>query len=193
MKKGLLIILSGPSGVGKGTVRKDLMKRYPDLNLLYSISMTTRPPRNGEKNGEDYFFVSEDEFNKNIDNNNFLEHTKFVSHQYGTPKDYVEKMRNEGKNVLVEIDISGAKQIMKAMFRDNLLTIFVTAPSIDDIEKRIRYRHTESDEQIMERLQKARNELHLSYLYDYVIVNDQVSRAADQIAEIIKQRIDELD
>ena len=191
MKKGLLIILSGPSGVGKGTIRKKLMEKYKDLNLYYSISMTTRKAREFEKEGEDYFFVSDEVFEKNIENNNFLEYASFIDHKYGTPKDYVEKLRTEGKNVLLEIDIRGAKQVMKTLFGDNILSIFVTAPSIHDIETRIRNRHTETENQINERLEKARNEMHLSYLYDYVIVNDQLDKAVDQIASIIRNRIDE--
>jgi guanylate kinase len=191
MKKGLLIILSGPSGVGKGTIRRALMEKYTDLNLVYSISMTTRLPRQFEKEGEDYFFVDEKTFDENIAKGNFLEHTRFVEHQYGTPRDYVERLRNEGKNVLLEIDIRGAKQVMKILFGDTILSIFVTAPSIDAIEARIRKRHTESEEQINERLEKARNEMHLSYLYDYVVVNDEVDKAVDQIASILKQKIAE--
>lgn len=190
MKKGILIILSGPSGVGKGTIRKELMSRHSELNLFYSISMTTREPRVGEIDGKDYFFVSEETFNANLDKNNFIEHAEFVGHKYGTPKDYVEKLRSEGKNVLLEIDIRGAKQVMTQMFNENLLTIFITAPSIDDIKNRILKRHTESEAQLNERLEKARTELHLSYLYDYVVTNDEVSRTVDEIAGLIKNKID---
>jgi len=111
MKKGLLIILSGPSGVGKGTVRKRIMKNEK-LNLVYSISMTTRVPRNMEQDGQDYYFVSQEEFQKNIDNNNFLEWAEFVGNRYGTPKNKVEELRSQGKNVFLEIEINGAEQVL---------------------------------------------------------------------------------
>ena len=110
--KGLLIVLSGPSGVGKGTVRQVLMKDA-SLDLCYSVSMTTRKPRIGEINGQDYFFVNKEEFLKHIENNDLLEHAQFVDNYYGTPKAYVEKLRNEGHNVLLEIETNGARQVME--------------------------------------------------------------------------------
>ena len=114
MKKGLLIILSGPSGVGKGAVRRVLMENN-DMDLAYSISMTTRAPRPLETDGVDYFFVDDETFERNIAEGNLLEHASFVGNKYGTPKDYVEKLRNEGKNVLLEIEVQGAMQILEKM------------------------------------------------------------------------------
>lgn len=189
MKKGILIILSGPSGVGKGTLRKRLIEMHPELNLQYSISMTTRKPREGEVDGKDYFFVSEEDFKNNIKSGNLIEYTKFVGNYYGTPRDYVEKLTNESKNVILEIDIEGAKKVMKTYNPQNLLSIFITARSIKVIEDRIRNRRTESEEQIKERLNKAKKEMHLSYIYDFVVINDDLDRAANEIAECINNRI----
>lgn len=135
--KGLLIVLSGPSGVGKGTVRKILMEDK-SLNLAYSISMTTRKPRVGEVDGEDYFFVNQEEFDKAVENNELLEHATFVNNSYGTPKAYVEKLRNEGKNVLLEIETNGARSVMEQTKNDDLfISIFLLPPSLEELEKEL--------------------------------------------------------
>ena len=183
VRKGLLIILSGPSGVGKGTVRKELMKD-PSLNLYYSVSMTTRAMRPGEVNGREYYFVSQEEFEKNLAEGNLLEHAEFVGNCYGTPKDKVEKMRDEGKNVLLEIEVSGTMKVLEQC--PDALSIFLMPPSIKELEDRIRGRKTESEEAIAERLEKARSELTMSHLYSHVVLNDSVERAAHEIADIIK-------
>jgi len=188
MKKGLLIILSGPSGVGKGAVRRILMEKNR-LNLAYSISMTTREPRKLEQNGVDYFFVSEEEFNKNIEEGNFLEHASFVGNQYGTPKQHVEQLRNEGKNVLLEIEVQGAKQVLSKMQGDDIISIFLIPPSFGALEKRIRKRKSESEEVITQRLIKAKSELGERKYYKYTVLNDIVNRAADEIENIIEQEI----
>ena len=141
MKKGLLIILSGPSGVGKGAVRRVLMENN-DMDLAYSISMTTRAPRPLETDGVDYFFVDDETFERNIAEGNLLEHASFVGNKYGTPKDYVEKLRNEGKNVLLEIEVQGAMQVLDKMKGDDIISIFLIPPSMADLEKRIRKRRT---------------------------------------------------
>ena len=154
MKKGFLIVISGPSGVGKGTIRQRLVEKYKELNLQYSISMTTRSPREGEENGREYFFVTKEQFEENIKNNNLIEYTKFVGNYYGTPRDYVEELRLKGFNVILEIEIEGARKVMKDYMNDNLITIFVTARSLRIIEERIRNRRTESEEQITERLKR---------------------------------------
>ena len=130
VKKGLLIILSGPSGVGKGTVRQELFKD-DSLNLAYSISMTTRKPRPTERDGIDYFFVEEDEFKEKIENGELLEYAKFVGNYYGTPRFYVEKLLSEGKNVVLEIEVQGALQVI-AKFPDSL-TIFLVQPSFEEL------------------------------------------------------------
>ncbi len=188
MKKGLLIILSGPSGVGKGTVRPYLMDNK-DIDLTYSISMTTRNPRNGEQNGVDYFFVSQEEFLEAVKRRKLLEHAKFVNNCYGTPKEYVEKLRNEGKNVLLEIDTNGAKQVMKKMHGDGEISIFLIPPSLEELENRIRGRKTETEETIKKRLSKAKRELKKQDLYNYVVVDETPIQAANEIINIIKNKL----
>lgn len=187
-KKGLLIILSGPSGVGKETVRNRLMK-IKKFELVYSISMTTRGPRNKEVDGVNYYFVSEEEFKKNIEKDNFLEYAKFVGNYYGTPRDKVEALRNEGHNVLLEIEINGAKQVMSRVKDDAVISFFLMPPNLDALEARIRKRKTESDEVIAERLQKGKEEMAMTEDYDYVILNDKVNRAAEEIADLISRKL----
>ena len=188
MKRGLLIIMSGPSGVGKVTVRR-LVMADKSLNLAYSVSMTTRPRREHETPGVDYFYVTKEEFQKTLDEDGFLEHAQFVGNYYGTPKAYVEKLRNEGKNVLLEIEVEGAKQVISKCHGSDVVTIFLIPPSMEDLEQRIRKRGTESEEVIQQRLAKAQRELELKYAYDYPVINDTVKSAADQIRKIIRDKI----
>lgn len=192
MKKGLLIVLSGPSGVGKGTVRKKVFKD-DSLSLAYSISMTTRKPRNLEKDGVDYFFVDIPTFQKMIDENKFLEYTYFVGNYYGTPAEYVEKLRNEGKNVFLEIEIEGAKKVLEKCQGDDVISIFLVPPSLEELEKRIRGRKSESDAVIQERLEKAKREIDYADHYQYTVVNDNLSKASYNIKRIIKRRIAKLE
>lgn len=188
MGKGLLIILSGPSGVGKGTVRKVLMEDTT-LNLVYSISMTTRKMRNGEVDGQDYFFVDKERFLEAIKNDQLLEHAKFVNNYYGTPKAYVDKLRDEGKNVLLEIETRGARQVIEKLKDDQgLVSIFLMPPSFEDLEKRMRGRNSESEQIVQERLAKARREIELKDIYDNVVYNDSPAEAANRIASIIKNK-----
>ena len=187
-KKGLLIILSGPSGVGKGTVRKIVM-RDKSLNLAYSISMTTRAPRAKEVEGKDYFFVTEEQFNENIKNNNLLEYAEFVGNKYGTPRDYVEKLRHEGKNVILEIEVNGAQQVLSKVDKDDRISIFLVPPSIEELESRIRHRRSEEEDIIQQRLNKAKREMSLTDQYDYVVLNDKVGRAAGEIKSIIRKNL----
>ncbi len=189
-EKGLLIILSGPSGVGKGTVREAVMKEK-DLNLSYSISMTTRAPRPGERDGRDYYFVDDKTFDKNIKDGNFLEWTEFVGHRYGTPKDKLDEMRNNGENVFLEIEVNGATEVFKKVKKDpRVLSIFLMPPSEQALEERIRSRKYESEETIQARLQKGIKEMEIapSY-YNYIVLNDYVDRAAREIIHIIKNAI----
>ncbi|MDD7735800.1 MAG: guanylate kinase [Bacilli bacterium] len=189
MKKGLLIVLSGPSGVGKGTVRRQIFKDK-SLNLAYSISMTTRPPRAKEIEGVDYFFVSKEEFLKGIEEDKFLEHATFVGNYYGTPKDYVENLRKKGKNVFLEIEVEGAKQVLsKYKDDDGVVSIFLLPPSLDELEKRIRGRRSEEEEIIQERLNKAKREINLKSNYQYNVLNDNIYRASDEIRDIIKAKL----
>lgn len=187
-KKGLIIVLSGPSGVGKGTVRKKLMENE-DLKLVFSISMTTRLPRQGEKDGVDYFFVTEDVFDQNLKNNNFLEHATFVNNRYGTPKDYVEKLLDKGYNVFIEIDVQGALQVKENVKGDNLVLVFLIPPSIEELENRIRSRGTEEEGTIQKRLKRAKEELIMQKHYDFIVINDTVEQAAKDIEAIILNRL----
>lgn len=186
-KRGIIVVLSGPSGVGKGTIRLELMKN-PALRLKYSISMTTRKPRCGEVHGEDYYFVSEEEFNKNLESNNFLEHATFVNNRYGTPKNKVEELLNEGYNVFIEIDVQGAMQLKQNVPEDERVLIFLLPPSLEELEARIRGRKTEEEKVIQKRLNRAKEELTLQNEYDFCVVNDDIERAAKEISEIILKK-----
>ena len=190
-KKGLLIILSGPSGVGKETVRARLDK-IRKFELTYSISMTTRSPRNQEVDGVNYYFISEAEFKKNIENDNFLEYAKFVGNYYGTPRDKVEALREAGHNVLLEIEINGAKQVMSKVNDEGVISFFLMPPSLEVLEERIRNRKTESEDIIRERLTKGKEEMTMTDDYDYIILNDKVNRAAKEISDLIERKLKEL-
>lgn len=181
--KGLLIVLSGPSGVGKGTVRKALFQ-MPDQNLVYSISMTTRPMRPGEVDGVDYYFVSREEFEERIKNNQFLEYAEFVGNYYGTPLDKVEEQLNIGKEVVLEIEVEGAQQVRQKV--KDAVFIFLVPPGKQALYDRLRSRGTESEEKIQQRVHKADREFKLAYKYDYIVVNDEVRNAADRIMAIIR-------
>ena len=187
-KRGLLIIMSGPSGVGKGTIREELMKDK-SLNLFYSVSMTTRNKRPGEVDGREYYFVTREEFDKNIETGNLLEWAEFVGNRYGTPKDKVEAARDEGKNVLLEIEVNGTSQVLGKVHGDDVISIFIAPPSIEELERRIRGRGTESDEVVKGRLAKAAGELKLKDQYRYVVVNDDLLRAVDEIRDIIVSKL----
>ena len=186
MKKGLLIILSGPSGVGKGTVRKYIMNRdlFP---MVFSVSMTTREPRATETNGVEYYFVSKEEFQRNIDNDNFLEWAEFVGNRYGTPRSIVEELRNQGKNVLLEIEINGAEQVLSKVKDDRVVSFYLKPPSMKQLEARIRKRKSETEEVIQKRLAKAEAEMEKAKNYDFVVMNDRINRAGDEIIKILKE------
>ncbi len=186
MKKGLLIIYSGPSGVGKGTVRSKLFE-YPELNLEYSISMTTRSIRPGEIDGKDYFFVSQERFDEAIRNDELLEHASFVNHSYGTPKSYVEKLRNEGKNVVLEIEVNGSMQVMEKC--KDAISIFILPPSLEELENRIRHRGTEEEKSIQGRLEKARIEVGYASKYTKAFINDDVDKCAKEIRDFLYELI----
>lgn len=189
MEKGLLIILSGPSGVGKGTVRKYISTKK-GFDFDFSISMTTRKPRDNETDGVEYYFVSKEEFQKRLDADQFLEHAEFVGNFYGTPRDKVEELRNQGKNVLLEIEINGASQVIeKTKGDDRVVSFFLMPPSIQKLEERIRGRKSESEDVIKMRLEKGANEMKVANMYDYVIVNDSVSKAGEKIIEILQSKI----
>ena len=182
-KKGLLIVISGPSGVGKGTVRKALFEREGH-DLVFSTSMTTRAPRSGEVEGREYFFVSKEKFEQEIEKGNLLEYAYFVNNYYGTPKDKVMEQLEEGKEVVLEIEVQGALQV-KAKMNDAVF-IFIAPPSWQALENRLTRRGTEPQEIINERLTKARNEILFASSYDYIVINDEIENAVDKIIAIIR-------
>ena len=185
MKKGLLIIFAGPSGVGKGTILKELLEDK-NLNLAYSISMTTRAPRKGEIEGESYFFVTKEDFEKAIENDEFLEYAKYVDNYYGTPKAYVEKQRNEGKNVILEIEIEGASNIKKLL--PESIFIFIMPPSIKTLVKRLKKPNTDSNDKLMERFHKTYKEINEVTKYNYVVINDDLEETVDKVVDLINHR-----
>lgn len=182
MNKGKVIVFSGPSGVGKNTVRK-FFQNDKELNLAFSISMTTRKIRPGEVDGVDYHFVSQDAFAKAIQEGDLLEYAEFAGNYYGTPSWAVEKLRHKGKNVLLEIEVQGALQVMNKL-KDEV-SIFLIPPSIEDLRKRLETRGTETQEVINRRLAKATMEINLKQEYNHVVLNDEPQRAAKEIKNII--------
>lgn len=184
MAKGLLIVISGPSGVGKGTVIKKFVDD-PELKLAFSVSMTTRQKRAGEVEGVNYYYVTNEEFQKARENGELLECAQFVGNWYGTPLAEVERLRNEGKNVLLEIEVNGCRQVKNKV--PDALTIFIVPPDMDELERRIRGRATEPEEIVQERLAKAQKEMEMIDQYKYVICNDDADLAADIIRLIIKR------
>ena len=169
--KGSLIVISGFSGAGKGTLVKKLLSDYDRFSL--SISMTTRAPREGEENGREYFFVTKEEFEANIEKDGFLEHACYVGNYYGTPRAYVEQEIAKGRDVILEIEVQGATQIKKK-FPEAIL-LFVTPPSIAELEKRLRGRQTENEETIKKRLTQAKEETKYIPDYDFILINDELS------------------
>ena len=182
-EKGILIVVSGFSGSGKGTIMKELLTRYPDTYAL-SISATTRSPREGEADGREYFFLSKDEFEKMIAKGELIEYAKYVENYYGTPRDYVEKKLDEGKDVILEIEIQGALNVKK-MFPDTLL-LFVTPPSAEELKKRLVGRGTETMDVIESRMDRACEEAEGMENYDYLIVNDSLDRCVEEMHSIIR-------
>ena len=182
-QRGLLIVLSGPSGVGKGTVRKALFE-MPDQEFAYSVSMTTRKPREGEVDGVDYYFVTKEEFEKQIAAGNLLEYAEFVGNYYGTPKDKVEEQLNKGKEVILEIEVNGALQVRDKC--KDAVFIFLVPPTRKALYERLKSRGTETEERILARITKANKEFRLAHQYDYIVVNDEIYNAADRIMAIIR-------
>ncbi|MFB9762246.1 guanylate kinase [Ectobacillus funiculus] len=181
-ERGLLIVLSGPSGVGKGTVRKALFNQE-DIQFQYSVSATTRNPREGEVNGVDYFFKMREEFERMIANNELLEWAEFVGNYYGTPIAYVEQTLQQGKDVFLEIEVQGALQVKKA-FPEGVF-IFLAPPSLSELKSRIVGRGTETEDVIHNRLTVAKEEIEMMDAYDYVVENDEVQLACDRIKAIV--------
>ena len=180
--RNVLIVLSGPSGVGKGTIAKKLIARNPNLSL--SISCTTRSPRNGEVNGREYFFIEKSAFKKKIEEEGFLEYSNHFENYYGTPKDFVMEQLKE-KDVLLEIDVNGGLEVKKSC--PDALLIMIAPPSLEEVEKRLIKRSTESIEEIKLRMQRIDYELEKSNLYDYTVINDKLDQAIIDVEKIINK------
>lgn len=180
--KGELFIISAPAGGGKTTIVNMLLKEIPNLERV--ITCTTRKPRKGEKDKVDYFFLSKDEFEEGIKNGKFLEYAKVHNNYYGTPKDEIEKLLNEGKDLILVIDVQGMKQIKEKM---NIVSIFIIPPSLDELINRMKKRG-ETDEEIKKRLETAKKEIPNWKYYDYIVINDILEKAKDDIKSIIISR-----
>lgn len=181
MSKGLLIVLSGPSGVGKGTVCTALRPRIPEL--IYSVSATTRSPRAGEQDGVNYFFKSQEQFRDMIERDELLEYAEYVGNYYGTPRDFVEKTLASGRDIILEIEVQGALKV-KEKFPEGIF-VFLLPPSMDELKDRIRGRGTERDDIINHRMTVAEDEINLMRHYDYGVVNDEIDLACKRIESII--------
>ncbi|SDH91960.1 guanylate kinase [Alteribacillus bidgolensis] len=180
-EKGLLIVLSGPAGVGKGTVCNAL--RGVDTEIEYSVSATTRQPREGEANGVNYFFKTKQEFEQMIEENKLLEWAKYVDNYYGTPLDYVVETIEKGRDIILEIEVQGAKKV-KERYPEGIF-IFLMPPSLAELRSRIVGRGTENEDLINKRMTVAREELEMMENYDYVVENDEVDKAVDRIQAIV--------
>ena len=183
MKKptGKLVIISAPSGTGKGTVINELLKQRPDF--IFSVSVTTRKPRPGEIDGVAYHFITKQRFKEMIQNDEFLEHAEYVGEFYGTPEEPVNESIDFGKTILLDVEVQGAKQVMGK--KTDAISIFITPPDLYELESRLRGRGTDSEEKLAARLKRAQSELEEKSRYDHLVVNDDASRAAKEILSII--------
>ena len=182
-QKGKLVVISAPSGTGKGTVINELLKLRP--GFAFSVSATTRKPRQGEVNGIDYLFVSHEQFMEMIENDEFLEYARYVGEYYGTPAKPIKANIDLGITVILDIEVQGAKQVMTKDI--DAITIFITAPDMAELEKRLRGRGTDSEEKIASRLERARQELEEMHCYDHIVINDNALCAAKKILSIIEK------
>lgn len=180
-QKGLLLVVSAPSGGGKGTILKELFQK--DNNLRLSVSATTRAPRPGEEHGKHYYFLSNEEFEQMIARDELLEHAGYVNHYYGTPKAPVEKWLDEGHDVVLEIEVQGGAQVKK--LRPDCVSVFIMPPSMQVLEQRLRGRGTEEEETVQKRLAAAREEVPHAAEYDYIVCNDRVEDAVEKIRSIL--------
>ncbi len=181
-EKGKLLVISGPSGAGKSTVVFKAIEGRSDV--CFSTSVTTRSPRPGEVDGREYFFIDFKRFHEMVKNDELLEHAEYVTNCYGTPRAYVEQRLNEGMNVVLDIEILGARQVKKKM--PGAVLIFIAPPSLVELERRLRGRGTDTEEAILGRLTRARQEYQEADFYDYLIINDDVEKAAKQLSAIIE-------
>ncbi|MGI6133613.1 MAG: guanylate kinase [Christensenellales bacterium] len=181
MAKGILFVLSGPSGAGKGTALKKVFKKLD--NLEYSVSATTRKPRKGEIEGKNYFFKTDEEFNSMLQNGELLEHVEKYGNRYGTVKSFIEEALNKGKDIILEIETVGAEKIKNMDFEQ--VRIFLTPSSIADLIYRLSARNTETEDWRAERLRLGKEELKCAYDYDYIVVNDDLHKAVEELVAII--------
>lgn len=184
MDKGLLLVISAPSGGGKGTILKELFAQ--DENLRLSVSATTRGPRPGEEHGKQYYFLSREEFEGLIQEGKMLEHAEYVGNYYGTPRQPVEDWMDQGHDVVLEIEVKGGAQVKQLM--PECVSIFILPPSMKVLEKRLRGRGTEDEEKVQKRLETAKEELKHQDKFDYVVVNDEIDRAVREIQGILAAR-----
>ncbi len=185
METGKLFVFSAPSGSGKTTLVRHLLLQ--NLPLGFSISATSRPPRGEEKDGKDYYFLSEEEFRQKIEEDAFVEYEEvYKGAFYGTLRSEVERLWAEGKNVLFDIDVKGGLNV-KAQYPNETLAIFVQPPSLDELEKRLRKRNTETEEKIQQRLDKSATELTYSQDFDVILVNDNLAKAKQEVLRLVKQ------
>ena len=185
-KKGVLFVISGPSGVGKGTINQRLFDEFTDA-VAFSVSATTRGPREGEIDGKHYFFITRQEFEARVANNDFLEHAEYAGNCYGTPRSYVLSLLEKGVSVILEIDLQGAMQVKERM--PESVSIFILPPSFEELENRLRGRGTETPEKIEKRLAAAKHEIDMAHTYDFRIVNDDLDEAYDKLRSVFLSEI----
>jgi len=183
-RRGLLIILSSPSGAGKTTLTHKLVEW--DNNIQISISATTRPPRGNEEHGKEYFFISEDEFFQKVKQRKFLEHAKVFGHWYGTPDGIVEKCIDDARDVVFDIDWKGASQIRNSRYASNVVSIFVLPPSIRELGRRLRERAIDTPDMVGHRMEKSKDEISHWLDYDYVLINHEIEQVLDKIKVIVQ-------
>ena len=184
-EKGKLVLYTGCSGVGKGTIMKELLKRDPSIRL--SVSNTTRKPREGEIDGVHYNFVSREDFIRLADADGYIEYAEYCENLYGTPKRHVEELLCQGFNVFLEIEVKGGLQVMEKY--PDVLSIFILPPSLEELERRLRGRGTEAEEVILSRLAEAENELKIADKYKYRVINDELDKAVDEVLEILHKHV----
>ena len=182
MNRGTLYVVSAPSGCGKGTILAEVFER--NSNVFYSVSATTRNPREGEVDGVNYHFLTREKFVELVENNGMLEYAEFCGNMYGTPREAVEKKLSEGCDVILEIETKGAKQIKEKM--PEAILIFILPPSINELRRRLKKRGTETEEVIERRVSEAEGEIRQAYDYDYVMMNGELSEAIDDFMAIMK-------